>query len=461
VPEEFVFRESFSGLTTQRPKLTELRQKAGEIDAIIVHTPDRLARVGEDILSLAKEFKMAGIKLLFVKEQWDDTLNGKLIAFILGWASEFECSQIIERTSRGRQARIKSGRLANGKASYLYGYNYIAGDGKRVIVPQTSRVVKDIFQWFTDDGLTIHGLIYRLRDLRITSPSGKRMWARATVWGMLKQKAYVGDAFTPGIIDQGAYDKAQARLRYNAEMARRNCKREYLLRGHVFCKNCGRKYQGAFKRFQTKVGVREYQYYRCTGNDNVFAPPCHNPSWRCALLDDIVWREVNSILSNPQVIMNGVESIKDDGGVLQQELAQCGERLLDIERQQEQLLQWALKGFPEDTVIKENERLNQDRFNLQQRQSELETRISQIRQSQIGLEDIQKAFNTIKGNLGNLSFTEKRLALAALGIRMELDKDNILITGSIPLGAVASSSSPPSFWAGSALPLPPSPLPPP
>ena len=55
VSDELIFRESFSGLTLQRPRLSELRAKAnsGEIDALIVYTPDRLARVGEDILSLA------------------------------------------------------------------------------------------------------------------------------------------------------------------------------------------------------------------------------------------------------------------------------------------------------------------------------------------------------------------------------------------------------------------------
>jgi DNA invertase Pin-like site-specific DNA recombinase len=49
-----------------------------------VYKPDRLARVGEDILTLAKEFKSENVKLILVLEQWDDTLNGKLMAFMLG-----------------------------------------------------------------------------------------------------------------------------------------------------------------------------------------------------------------------------------------------------------------------------------------------------------------------------------------------------------------------------------------
>lgn len=445
VPGEFIFRESFSGLTMQRPKLTELRRREKEIDAIIIHTPDRLARVGEDILALAKEFKMAGIKLLFVKEQWDDTLNGKLIAFILGWASEFECSQIKERTSRGRRARIKSGKLANGKASYLYGYKYIAGEGKRVIDAETSKIVRNIYQWYTEEGLCMNHIIYRLRGLSILSPDGKRTWPRATIWRIFKQTAYLGDAFTPSIIDQGMYDKAQARLRYNAEMAGRNVKREYLLRGHLFCHHCNRRYQGAINRHQTKQGIREYLYYRCLASHKIYAEPCHNISWRIEELDNIVWREVEALLSNPQVIMSGIESIKDDGGVLVEELAQCGNRLRGIDNEQEQLLQWALKGFPEPTVRAENERLNQDRRDLLQRKAEIEARLTEVKESQVRLGDIQRSLDIIKTNLGKLSFQEKRMTLFALGIKVWVDKGNISIEGSVPVGAVAlTPSRPPS-----------------
>jgi len=124
VPELLIFRETFSGLTMERPELTRLRQKGrdGEVDAIIIHTPDRLARVGEDILTLAREFTLKGIKLLFVKEQWDDTLTGKLVAFMLGWASELEASQIRERTMRGKQEFLRRGLLPQGTGRGLYGY---------------------------------------------------------------------------------------------------------------------------------------------------------------------------------------------------------------------------------------------------------------------------------------------------------------------------------------------------
>ena len=77
VPEELTFLETYSGLSLDRPELTKLRciVRDESIAAVIAFTPDRLCRNGEDILALAKEFKTHGAKLIFVKEQWDDTLS--------------------------------------------------------------------------------------------------------------------------------------------------------------------------------------------------------------------------------------------------------------------------------------------------------------------------------------------------------------------------------------------------
>jgi len=443
VEAQHIVQEVYSGLTLERPDLTKLRGwlHSDEVQAVVIYDSDRFSRDGYDFVTLIRDCERANASLLCVSEPIEHGPIGELLSYVRGWASRREAEKIKERTSRGRKARIASGKLANGKASYLYGYRYIPSEGKRQIDPDTSRIVQDIFRWFTEEGLPIDHIIYKLRDSRIPSPTGKRMWARATVWAMLKRPAYIGDTFTPSIIEQEKYDRAQARLRYNKEMARRNVKREYLLRGHLFCKHCSRRYQGAVKRYKTLEGIKEYQYYRCSAAHRIYAEPCHNPAWKAEELDNLIWREVESILSNPQVIMNGIESIKDDGGILQQELARCEQRLIDIDNQQEQLLQWALKGFPEQTVSKENKRLNQDRLDLLQHKTEIESRLREVRESQVRLEDIQQAFGIVKTNLGKLSFQEKRMALSALGVKVRVDKGNVLVEGSIPIGAIASTPS--------------------
>jgi len=77
VPEGLTFMETCSGLSLDRPELTKLRDivRDESIAAVIAYTPDRLCRNREDMLTLAKEFKTHGVKLIFVKEQWKDPLN--------------------------------------------------------------------------------------------------------------------------------------------------------------------------------------------------------------------------------------------------------------------------------------------------------------------------------------------------------------------------------------------------
>ena len=78
MPDESIITETYSALSLDRPELTRLRDivKDNLVDSIIAYNPDRLCRNREDNLGSAKEFRAHGVKLIFVKEQWDDTLNG-------------------------------------------------------------------------------------------------------------------------------------------------------------------------------------------------------------------------------------------------------------------------------------------------------------------------------------------------------------------------------------------------
>jgi len=103
-------------------------------------------------------------------------------------------------------------------------------------------------------------------------------------------------------------------------------------------------------------------------------------------------------------------------------------------QEQQQLLQWALKGFPEETVVAENKRLNEQRAILEQRKSELETRIEQAKQTEVDMECIERFCELVRQNLGNFTFEDKRLALEALQVKVWVDGDNVNIEGAIPVG---------------------------
>jgi len=454
VPEEFIIMETYSGLSLDRPKLNEVRQwvRDKEVDAVVAYTLDRLSRDPVHFIILQEELERASVALIMVTEDVDSSDLGRLITYIKGFAAKLEAEKIKERTSRGRKARIASGKLANGRASNLYGYDYIPGrgDGKgvrRVNLEQT-KVVKDIFNWFTSEQLALDGIVYRLRDLGIASPTGNPMWARASVYKLLTNSAYYGlmGEATPAIIDQETFIKAQARLKRNRELASRNVKRSYLLRGYVYCQHCGRRYQGALKSYQTKEGIKEYLYYRCSSSFKINANRCPGHSWKAKDLEHVVWQEVESGLSNPNVILAGLEALKAEATKADSYLAELEmieNRLADADKEQEQLLQWALKGFPESTIMQENEKINRDRERLKQRKIEIEAKIESARQAQVDADSVRQAVEILSANLNNLSFESKRMTLEALHIRVMLGKESIAIEGTLPVsyGAIMSTPS--------------------
>ena len=171
VEEQYIIREVYSGLTLDRPDLTRLRTwlEAGEVDAVVIYDSDRFSRDGYDFITLVRDCQKVGVQLLCVAEPIEHGPIGELLGYVRGWASRREAEKIKERTSRGRKARIASGKLANGRASYLWGYYYISGRGEgegiRRVNEEQAKVVRDVFSWFTSEDLPLDGIVYRLRDL--------------------------------------------------------------------------------------------------------------------------------------------------------------------------------------------------------------------------------------------------------------------------------------------------------
>jgi len=450
-PPGSIFRESYSGLSLNRPKLDQLRELIRDkgIDTLICHSLDRLSRDPVHLVILQEEFERAGVGLVLIAETHDSTDLGKLITYIRGYAAKVEAEKITDRTRLGRKARIKAGKLAYGKANYLFGYDYIPGKGEgqgiRAVNPETAEVITDIFKWYVDDGLPIDHIIYRLRDLGIASPTGRQSWCRTTVWDMLRRPAYCGDVFTPALIDRQTFARAQAKLKRNKELASRNVKRDYLLRGYVFCQLCGGRYQGALKRSQTHEGAKEYRYYRCPASHKMSIPQCPSRSIRAECLEAIVWEQIEQALSNPRVVLAGLEALKSEGdkaGSLLTELASVEGRLAELDGEQGRLLQWALKGFPEETITQENKGINREREELQRRRVEIKESIAATEQARVSIDDIEEAVARLRGNLSGVSIETKRLALEALSIRVTIGDGKATITGNIPMASGRIVSAP-------------------
>ncbi|MFC1981536.1 recombinase family protein [Chloroflexota bacterium] len=311
--------------------------------------------------------------------------------------------------------------------------------------------VRKIFKWLVNEGLSTNAITYRLRELKAPTKHS-RYWNRSSVTGILKNPAYTGKTYaftflqgtnrhkpqnewieipgaTPSIITEELFEAAQTQLQLNHENAKRNTKQQYLLRGHLYCRQCGHAYCGHVDH--------TISYYRCPGKLKITAPVnrCTNKNWRADKIEALVWEKIEVILDNPELIITEIEKQLGEAnniGNLEFELQRVERQRKELDREQRQLLQWALKGFPEETVEAENKRINKERNTLESRYTAIERQIQESREAAVCLPKLEDYVQHIREELTTLDFDMKRLALEMLNIKVFIDGQSVEITGTIP-----------------------------
>src|SRR6059036_1073891 len=112
--------------------------------------------------------------------------------------AEYERAKIIERHRRGKRHAARAGAV-NVLSGAPYGYRYVSkyaggGQARYDIIPDEARLVRQVFDWVGRDRLTIGEVCRRLAQAGERTRTGKTVWDRSVVWGMLKNPAYRGVA---------------------------------------------------------------------------------------------------------------------------------------------------------------------------------------------------------------------------------------------------------------------------
>ena len=465
VAEEYTAMETYSGLSLDRPKLNDVRQwvRDNGVDAVIAYTLDRLSRDPVHFIILQEELERAGVALIMVTEDIDSSDMGRLITHIKGFAAKLEAEKIKERTMRGKRERIKSGKLPTGRG-VLYGYDY---DKERSInvANGTLDIVRMVGKWLIEEGIFLNEACRRLMGKGIPAPKGGHRWSRGTIGRIMRNPVYAGNSYAgktrmegkkrvrcserdyvliPDAVDRTAFtweewEIIQRQLARNRELSPRNKKLSYLLSGRLFCKSCGRKYYG--------VPVHGKPYYRCSGRVRLLSDKrCASKTINARQLDEAIWTEVANALKRPKTILAGLQQLKNgmnQENFLEEELGRITKRIKTLDTEQEQLLQWALKGFPEEAVIKENKKINRERTELQRGIQETEKKLEQARESHIDLAKVEEFCKIASQNLPDFGHTEKKLALETFKIRVWIDGNTQKLDGVLPVPSEVCAMSQP------------------
>ena len=349
VADEWVIEdEGFSGASLLRPGLERLRDLAAEgyIQAVLIHSPDRLSRKYAYQVLLTEEFARHGVETIFLKAPHSGTPEDQLMLQFQGMIAEYERAQILERSRRGKRHRAKAGEVSV-LCGAPYGYRYIRKTRDAPALYETdaaeAEVVRLAYDKYTVEGLSIGAIARLLREMGLPTRHRATRWERSVVWAMLRNPAYKGAACfnktqvgqrqkvtrpfrlsgravhgekscsherprdewieipVPAIVSEETFALAAERLVDNKRFAPRRTIEPSIVQGLVSCRKCGY----ALSRTSTRSSARKIHYYRCLGSDawrHLGGAVCDCRPIRQDLLDQIVWREVVRLIENPALI---------------------------------------------------------------------------------------------------------------------------------------------------------------
>jgi site-specific DNA recombinase len=200
LPEEYIFRdEGYSGAVLVRPGLERVRDLSaeGQIQAVLVYSPDRLSRNYAYQVVLLDELRSNGTEVLFVNSPKAETPEEALLLQFQGMIAEYERAMIKERSRRGKRHKARSG-IVNVLGGAPFGYNYIRktelANARYEINPQEASVVQKLYRLYTENMKSIGEITRNLNQEGIPTRKGGSRWERSTVWAILRNPAYVGKA---------------------------------------------------------------------------------------------------------------------------------------------------------------------------------------------------------------------------------------------------------------------------
>jgi site-specific DNA recombinase len=480
LPEAMQFLdEGYSGATLVRPALERLRDviAAGAIDRLYVHSPDRLARKYAYQVLLVDEFQRMGVEVVFLNRELGRSPEDDLLLQVQGMMAEYERAKIVERHRRGKLHAARAG-LVNVLSGAPYGYRYVdkhtgGGQARYEIIPDEARVVRQVFDWVGRERLSIGEVCRRLTQAGEVTRTGKTVWDRSVVWGILHNPAYRGAAAfgktryeplrprlraqrnrplqprravsvrdvpadewltiaVPALVEADLFAAVQAQLQENQRHARQSRRgARYLLQGLVQCHHCGYALYGKpISRKAAKGHARTYAYYRCLGTDAYRfggARVCDNPQVRTDLLDLAVWQEVCALLAHPERLAEEYRRrLQSPGRAKRQEQptldTQIGKRRQGLARLIDSYAEGLIdKQELEPRITRLRQRLTAREAQAPQIQDEaaLQTELQMI----IGrLEDFAAQ---VHGGLADADWTSKRELIRALVKRVEVTHSEV------------------------------------
>lgn len=378
IVKEFVDRGE-SARSANRPELQRMLEyiRENEVDFVIVHKIDRLARNREDDVAINRQFNEANVTLVSTTESIDQSPSGMLLHGIMSSIAEFYSRNLANEVLKGMSEKAKRGGTA-GKAPLGYrNVGQIGSDGResRTVVLDQDRAEQIAWafkeyatgQWSLADiaeQLTARGL----RTLQTPNVPSKPL-NDGTLQKILTNPYYTGVVRFQGmtypgrhepLIDVETWELVQSILASRRFGERRKV-HDHFLKSTVHCGQCGSRLIVQMTR--SKSGEL-YPYFICAGRYARQSNGCQQGAVLIYTVEEGVEKLYDAMRSRitPEFRQQTEAEVRSElltsRGDAENELRQLGLERAKLEREQERLLQaHYADAIPLDLFKREQDRI--------------------------------------------------------------------------------------------------------
>ncbi len=440
--------EGYSGATLDRPGLDRLRDalRVGDMDVVVFHSPDRLARKAVYQGLVLEEMEKAGVRAEFLNYPLDDSPESKMLLGMQGLFAEYERAKIMERTRRGKLHRAREGALVGGHAPF--GYRWVKRNetsrARLEPVDYQAAIIRRIYRLLVDELLSTRAIARRLTEEGIPTSRGAAQWQPTAVFRMLTNPVYKGSYRyrqlgqeeilipVPPLVEVVTWQAAQVQLLANSQYSKRNNGRhQYLLRGLVRCPRCGGSYTG-----YTRRGSRGYRCNRSDWGSSSTGQKCAPGVLPAAALEAAVWSAVTSAIQEPQVLVEEYQRLLEassSGSEQEHERRQVALALKRARLREDRVTQAYVDEAMDLTRYKrEMDRLRARIRELEGISRDLDRKSALEQEAQSGLQYLQTFCHTMAEGLEYMSFEERQELLRLMVARVTVENETVRIETIIP-----------------------------
>lgn len=371
-----------SARSADRPNLNAMLHRLKterDIDYVIVHKVDRLARNRSDDVGINMVIRTAGAQLVSVSENIDETPSGMLLHGIMSSIAEFYSQNLATEIVKGMSQKAKQGGHPY-KAPVGYLNVRAVNDGHEFrtidLDPERAENVTWAFSAYASGDYSLAQLTDALLDRGLTTKPTPKFPARPLtvkhVHNMLRNRFYVGlvkwhEAEYPGehtpLVSIETFARVQALLQSRGAASEKTRAHPHYLKGSIFCGRCGGRL--CFTRSSGRGG--SYDYFFCL-NRHQQRRDCDLPFLPVGLVEEAVAAHYGTIQPTQGVAAKLASALSAETKVrtagADAESRRQRKRITDLEATRRKLLQAHLAdAIPVELLKEEQDRISRELAN--------------------------------------------------------------------------------------------------